>query len=866
VARELSDFIVDPANPSRILAAGSINNGSENVMACFKSTDGGGTWADFTVGTYYGPAYAVTATSADPNTIYIGGFEQKSGYVGTVYKTANGGASWTDVTGSISGYVYALAADPNAPGTVYAGTYSGIFKTSNGGGSWSKTASFDVNGIVPDPDVPGWVYAAGYYGVYASADYGSTWFALNNGLPAVEVFWLDLDRTNDLLYAGTTEAVWRVRLPSASADISGTVTAGAPLADVTLTFSNGGGTALTNGSGQYIRTVPLGWSGTVTPSKVGYVFTPTDRSYTNVSSDQTGQDYTAVYQTVTVSGTVRSGGSGLSGVVMIGLPGNPATDGSGAYNVNVGVGWSGTVWPMKPGFSLTPACRSYAPLTSSQSAQDYDATTGQTVATSPSQVQILPEVVWSSASGGGTWVTEIQITDVTGGSAVEAWFNTAGARRGPLNLWTGTSARCSVKFANILSTLQSLDPSFTYYGKVGALELRTQDGDHRILAAARTVNGNYGKTFPGLSDTGANTACLGMDAAVQNLASTSAYRTSVGAFNAADTPVTVEFILQGPGGETIGDAFSRTFAAYEFSSFNPFTQAGRSYPTYSFANAWLRVRVTEGSGRLFVYGASASNSSNDPAAHPAVSLWPGWYNSSEQRQILPEVIWSTATGGGTWVSEVQVTDLTGGSTVQAYFYYGSGNRRGPVALWTGPAARASYRTSNLLQVLQTLDPSFTYSGRVGAVELVTQDADHLILASARTVNGIYGKTFPGINDVPAQTGGVGRELVVQNLTNNSFYRSFVGCFNPDPSGVTVNFRLVGAEGTVIGEFARSLAGWDFVSFNPFTQAGIPYPAASHDNVWLEIVPTSGEGHIIAYGASAHNVSNDPAAHIAVQLR
>ena len=860
------DFIVDPANPSRISAAGQVN---QHVMGGFLSTDGGSSWADFAFSWRSGEAYAVTSPSADPNTVYVGGIENWGIllYDGAVYKTANGGASWNNVGQYFSGLVYALAADLSAAGTVYAGTYTGIYKTSNGGASWSKTGSFDVNVIVPDPDAPGWVYAAGYNGVYASADFGLTWFALNNSLPAMEVLWLDLDRTNDLLYAGTVEAVWRVRLPSASADISGTVTAGgSPLADVTLTFSNGGGTALTNASGQYVRTVSSGWSGTASPSKVGYIFTPPNRSYTNVSTDQTGQNYTAVYQTVAISGTVLSGASGLSGVVMTGLPGNPATDGSGAYSANVGMGWSGTVWPMKSGFTFSPLSRSYASLSASQAGQDFEAAAGPAFETSSGPIQILPEVVWSSATGGGTWMTEIQVTDVTGGSAVQAWFNTAGARRGPLTLMTGTPARGSVKFANILLTLQALDRSFTYYGRVGALELHTQGGDHRILAAARTVNGVCGKTFPGLSDTGANAACLGMDAAVQNLASTSAYRSFVGAFNPADTPVTVEFSLHGTGGEAIGPAFSRTFAAHDFQSFNPFNESGRSYPTYSYSNAWLRVRVTEGSGRLFVFGASASNSSNDPAAHPAVSLWPGWSNSPQQRQVLPEVIWAPATGGGTWVSEVQVTDLTGGSAVEAYFYYGSGVRRGPVALWTGTAAGASHKTMNLLQVLQTLDPSFTYSGRVGAVELVTQDANHLILASARTVNGVYGKTFPGINDVAAKTAEVGRELVLQNLTNNASYRSSVGCFNPDPSAVAVRFRLIAADGSVIGEYERTLAGWDFVVFNPFTKAGIPYPRASHDNVWLEIAPTSGAGRVIAYGASAHNVSNDPAAHIAVQLR
>ncbi|MCG2681595.1 MAG: S8 family serine peptidase, partial [Kiritimatiellae bacterium] len=39
----------------------------------------------------------------------------------------------------------------------------------------------------------------------------------------------------------------------------------------------------------------------------------------------------------------------------------------------------------------------------------------------------------------------------------------------------------------------------------------------------------------------------------------------------------------------------------------------------------------------------------------------GSYNSPAQYKVLPEVIWSSATGGGTWMSNVQVTDVSGGS-------------------------------------------------------------------------------------------------------------------------------------------------------------------------------------------------------------
>jgi hypothetical protein len=77
--------------------------------------------------------------------------------------------------------------------------------------------------------------------------------------------------------------------------ISGTITHGETgLPGVTLTFSNNGGSTATNEQGNYSHMVPLGWSGTVTPSCTGYYFSPSDRIYTSISSDKTNQDFIAI--------------------------------------------------------------------------------------------------------------------------------------------------------------------------------------------------------------------------------------------------------------------------------------------------------------------------------------------------------------------------------------------------------------------------------------------------------------------------------------------------------------------------------------------------------------------------------------------
>ena len=74
-----------------------------------------------------------------------------------------------------------------------------------------------------------------------------------------------------------------------------------------------------------------------------------------------------------ISGTVRKDSSGLSGVTMTGLPGNPTTDSSGEYGMDVDPGWGGTVRPQKSGFSFSPLSITYSNVTSNQTGQDYAA-------------------------------------------------------------------------------------------------------------------------------------------------------------------------------------------------------------------------------------------------------------------------------------------------------------------------------------------------------------------------------------------------------------------------------------------------------------------------------------------------------------
>lgn len=75
--------------------------------------------------------------------------------------------------------------------------------------------------------------------------------------------------------------------------ITGQITVGgSPLAGVSVAFSNGGPTVTTDASGNYSVYVDVGYSGTITPTKTGYTFTPTSSSLSNQTANAT-RNFTA---------------------------------------------------------------------------------------------------------------------------------------------------------------------------------------------------------------------------------------------------------------------------------------------------------------------------------------------------------------------------------------------------------------------------------------------------------------------------------------------------------------------------------------------------------------------------------------------
>ena len=106
--------------------------------------------------------------------------------------------------------------DPSAPATLYAGTVGGVFKSTNGGGSWTAIntglTNTEVQALAIDPSAPGTLYAGTYGGgVFKSTDAGVSWTAMNAGLATPNVTALAIDPSLPTkLYAGTDVGVYDI--------------------------------------------------------------------------------------------------------------------------------------------------------------------------------------------------------------------------------------------------------------------------------------------------------------------------------------------------------------------------------------------------------------------------------------------------------------------------------------------------------------------------------------------------------------------------------------------------------------------------------------------------------------------------------
>ncbi len=127
-------------------------------------------------------------------------------------------------------------------------------------------------------------------------------------------------------------------------------------------------------NGRYRTEVVYGWTGTVTPDKLGYRFEPLSYDYSQVKANFENRNYKPTEVTFTISGS-----AGVPGVTLVlESPGQPTkqitTAEGGRYSVDVRFGWSGKITPKKDGCQFSPEFHEYAIVQQALPGEDFNVT------------------------------------------------------------------------------------------------------------------------------------------------------------------------------------------------------------------------------------------------------------------------------------------------------------------------------------------------------------------------------------------------------------------------------------------------------------------------------------------------------------
>lgn len=226
----LSEFkwrLVGPSSPAgRVWQVVGDENDPKTFYVC---TAGGGLWKSTDNGTTLVPIFenqtsastgAVAIAKSNSNLVWVGTGEpantRANSWGDGVYKSLDGGKTWTHMGLSDSRQISAIVIHPNKPETVYVAAMGyewgrnserGIFKTTNGGKSWTKILYInDTTGFIDlqaDPKNPEVLYAAAWQrfrfgggdmaesgpasGLYKTTNGGKKWTKLSGGLPAQDL-------------------------------------------------------------------------------------------------------------------------------------------------------------------------------------------------------------------------------------------------------------------------------------------------------------------------------------------------------------------------------------------------------------------------------------------------------------------------------------------------------------------------------------------------------------------------------------------------------------------------------------------------------------------------------------------------------
>ena len=226
---------IGPTRQSGRIVAFAVPDRSKQPYTFYFAAANGGLWKTINNGQSFAPIFddqsvnamgAVAVAPSEPDIVWVGTGEPNNSitdpyasYWGDgVYKSTDGGASWTNMGLSDTHQIGRIVIHPEDADVVYVAAlghlYSdnaerGVFKTTDGGATWEQVLEvtdgnrhISVVDLVMSPQDPRVLYAAAYDraatpwmfrqggpagGIYKTIDGGATWAKLDDGLPSGDV-------------------------------------------------------------------------------------------------------------------------------------------------------------------------------------------------------------------------------------------------------------------------------------------------------------------------------------------------------------------------------------------------------------------------------------------------------------------------------------------------------------------------------------------------------------------------------------------------------------------------------------------------------------------------------------------------------
>ena len=160
--------------------AGTTINSGNYGAGVYKSTDSGESWKAVNTGlpVYSGNNGYVHSIACKNDTVYINYLDPNNA-AQKIYRSVNGGTSWTQMTGIVAGYWGGAVADPPThilitQNAVLSGVGNAVYRTINGGQTWTMVKSAGTKTFSAFFQAGNKIFVGGD-SLYLSTDEGVTW-------------------------------------------------------------------------------------------------------------------------------------------------------------------------------------------------------------------------------------------------------------------------------------------------------------------------------------------------------------------------------------------------------------------------------------------------------------------------------------------------------------------------------------------------------------------------------------------------------------------------------------------------------------------------------------------------------------------